>query len=68
MSKHLTEVVKTHLVIDHAHDNVSRVDGVNPTREAGRWVDVSQSDRLQLVDSTVAVVCQQADPMDAASV
>ncbi len=68
MSKRLIEVVKTHLVIDYAHGNAFRINGVVPTREAGRWVDVSQSDRLQLVDSAVVVVCQRADPMDAAEV
>lgn len=68
MSKRPIEVTKTHLVIDHAHGNAFRINGVVPTREAGRWVDVSQSDRLRLVDSAVAVVCQQTDPMDAAEV
>ena len=51
----LINTVRKHLVIDCKDGNAFTLDGVNPTRFDGRWVQVKKAARLALVESAVCL-------------
>ena len=60
--------IKRHCVIDGKNHNAFVIEDVTPTRKDGRWNNVTQQERLTLIDSVVAYYTGQKDTSGAVDV